>query len=185
MSARYTKIMVDKYRLHEKSIRKKSLYAHLLFEISMRAKRSTGKDFDGKEQWEFYLSETEYDKFGLKRSQKWQINRAIDKFIRANFIEKVEWKIGSKWGYVYRVLDWCPVQPSFQNEEQSREWIGNWQRTSRDEISKKKYPNKKISEMDFEEQVQNYDPSRHDEFVQMIWVDATHMVKKDWFKQYK
>lgn len=184
MSARYTKIMVDSYERQEKLLWRRPLQIHLLIAISMRARRSSWTDFDGLCQGEFYLSEEEYDKFGLKRSQKWQINRAIGKFIRAKFIEKVEGKTGSRWWYVYRVLDWCPFQASFQNSEQSREWIGSRRGKSRDEISKSTI-NKKISEMDFEEQVQVYDTDRHDEFIQMIWVDATRMVKKAWFKQYK
>ena len=176
--------MVDSYERQEGILWRSPLHIRLLIAISMRARRSSWQDFDGLRQGEFYLSETEYDKFGLKKSQKWQINRAIDKFIRANFIEKVEGKTGSKWWYVYRVLDWCPFQPSFQNKEQIREWIGNRQRTSRDEISKSNI-NKKISEMDFEEQVQAYDPGRHDEFVQTMGADATRVVKNAWFKQYK
>lgn len=177
--------MVNKYRSQEAHLWKNPFHVRLLLEISIRARRVTERSIDSLEQGEFYLSETEYSKFDLKSTEKWQICRAIKKFIEADFIEKVEWKIGSKWGYVYKLLDSCPFQPSFQNEEQSREWIGNWQRTSRDEISKKKYSNKKISEMDFEEQVQVYDTGRHDEFIQMIWVDATRMVKKAWLKQYK
>lgn len=182
---RYTKVMVDKYRLHEESLRDKPLYAHLLLEISIRAKRSFWSDLEWREQGEFYLSETEYAKFKLKSTEKWKISRAIKKFIEIDFIEKVEWKTGSKWGHVYRVLDWCPFVPSFQNSEQNNEWTVNWQRTSRDEISKKKYPSKKISKMNFEEQVQAYDGSRHDEFIHVLGEEQTSLIKTARLTKYK
>lgn len=181
---RYVKIKVDNYRSQEAILRKQPFHIRLLLEISMRARWWWEKSIDGLEQWEFYLSENEYSKFNLKVSEKGQIARAIKKFIKADFIERVELKRGSKWGHVYKLLDWCPFQASFQNSEQSNEQTENRQRTSRDERSKK-YNNKKISKMVFEEQVQEYDTGRHDEFIAILWKEKTSLIKKAWFKQYK
>lgn len=180
---RFTKVMVNKYRSQEIHLWKNPFHVRLLLEISIRARRAKERSIDSLEQGEFYLSETEYAKFDLKSTEKWQIARAIKKFIEADFIEKVEWKIGSKWGYVYRLLDSCPFQASFQDRDQNNEWTGNWQGTSRDERSKKKYSNKKISKMNFEEQVQVYDGSRHDEFIRALGKEQTSIIKKTWFKQ--
>jgi len=181
---RYVKIKVENYRSQEAILWKQPFHVRLLLEISMRARWWWEKSIDGLEQWEFYLSENEYAKFNLKISEKGQIARAIKKFIQANFIEKVELKRGSKGGHVYKLLDWCPFQASFQNSEQSNERTGNKQWTSRDERSKK-YNNKKISKMGFEEQVQAYDTWRHDEFLTILWKEKTNLIKKAWFKQYK
>ncbi len=180
---RYVKVKVENYRSQEIVLWKQPFHIRLLLEISMRARWGMEKSIDGLDQGEFYLSENEYSKFNLKVSEKGQIARAIKKFIQANFIEKVELKRGSKWGHVYKLLDWCPFQASFQNSEQIDEQTGNKQRTSRDERNKK-YNNKKISQMNFEEQVQAYDTWRHDEFVRALGNEDTRLIKKAWLKQY-
>jgi len=181
---RYVKIKVENYRSQEAILWKQPFHIRLLLEISMRARWGLEKSIDGLDQGEFFLSENEYSKFNLKLSEKGQITRAIKKFIQADFIEKIELKRGSKWGHVYKLLDWCPFQASFQNSEQIDEQTGNRQRTSRDERSKK-YNNKKIIKMDFEEQVQAYDTWRHDEFLTILWEEKTNLIKKAWFKQYE
>ena len=180
---RYVKIKVDNYKSQEVILWRQPFHVRLLIEISMRARWGI-KSIDWLEQGEFYLSENEYAKFNLKISEKGQIARAIKKFIQANFIEKVELKRGSKGGHVYKLLDWCPFQASFQNSEQINEQTGNKQRTSRDERSKK-YNNKKISQMCFDEQVQGYDTNKHDEFIAILGEEKTRLIKKAWFKQYK
>ncbi len=181
---RYAKIMVENYRSQEKSLRRNPLHVRILLYIAIKARRTKARSIEGVDQGEFFLSETQYETFGLKKGQKWQINRAITKLIQARFIEKVEGKKGSKWWYVYKVLDWCPFQPSFQNEEQIRERAGSKQGTSRDEISKE-YINKKITEMNFEEQVQAYTAERHDEFVAALGSEKTLTIKNARFKQFK
>lgn len=180
---RYTKILVEKYRLNFEDIRKNSLYPMLLIEISIRARRSDDVSLEGLEQGEFFLSEMEYDKFWLKKAQKWQIRTAIKKFILAWFIAKVTKKRGSKGWTVYKVLDWCPFQPSFQNREQNREIKKKWKRTNREEISK--VSKNEIKEMDFDSLVQAYTPDKHDLFIECHWPEEAERVKESRFKLLK
>lgn len=180
---RYTKILVESYNKHFVDVRKNPLYVKLLITISIRARRSNDTSLDGLEQGEFFLSEMEYTKFWLVKAQKWQINRAIKKFIQAKFIRKVVSKIGSKWWQVYIILNWCPFQPSFQNSEQKGEQKGSRKRTDRVEISK--VSKDEIWEMDFDTLVQAYTPDLHDLFVEYHWTEKIWKIKDARFKLLK
>lgn len=62
-----------------------------------RARRVLTLSRDGLKQFEFYLSELEYEKFGLRSSQKGKITRRMQELIRLNLIKKsgsktVKWK---------------------------------------------------------------------------------------------
>jgi len=67
---RYTKILVETYNKQFVDIRKNPLYPMLLIELAIRARRANEKSLEGLKQGEFFLSEMEYGKFFLEKTQK-------------------------------------------------------------------------------------------------------------------
>ncbi len=68
---------------------------------AIRARRVKKVSPEGLSQFEFFLSELEFNKFGLKKAQKGQVRRRLLKLIRLGLVSKAEKKIGSKKSNVY------------------------------------------------------------------------------------
>lgn len=87
---------------------------------------------------EFFISETECEKFGLKKSQQGILRRTIMELARMKFIEKIESKTGNRNCSVYRFIDSNFIDCSRSSGEQNREQIENKQRTNREQIETNK-----------------------------------------------
>ena len=87
---------------------------------------------------EFFFSETEYEKFGLRISEKGNIRRILNELILFKIIQKVENKIGNKNCSVYRFIDSNFMDCSRVDREQNREQRENKERTDREQIETNK-----------------------------------------------
>jgi len=81
---------------------------------------------------EFYLAETEFYKFGLKKSQQGKLRRVIQDLIKTKFIEKVENKTGSQRASIYRFKNEDVFDVNIPYEEQDGEQIENYETIPRD-----------------------------------------------------
>ena len=97
----------------------------LLYQCAIRARRINGVSIDGLSQKEFFFSEIECTKFGLKLSQHNQIARRIEKLISLGFIEKIrkekKSQIRKQNNTVYALLDNDFIMPKYQDGETNQE----------------------------------------------------------------
>jgi len=104
----------------------KPLLFSVLFECSLRARRQEKKcRITNIKQGEFVISETEFKKFGLRKTQKNKLARAIKSLVDLKIIEKTGNKTGNAQCLIYRLLDLSIFMPHFENGEQNREVTGN------------------------------------------------------------
>lgn len=187
---RYVNLRVERLENSRWSFVKDSLLLLVCLQIWVRARRNRDRSIDGLEQWEFFLSEEEYEKFWLLRSQKGQITRRLQKLIETKFIVKVEGKTGSRWWNVYRLVDSFFITPFYQNREQNSAKIENKQRMSRDEEYKSNsnknnsvfLTSEQVSSMDENELIQNY-WGNHDLYLKTLGEEKTKEVKTNRIKR--
>jgi hypothetical protein len=131
---------------------KNPLLFAVLFDCSRRARRiKEACRITKLEQGEFFISETETEKFGLKKTQSGILRRCIQNLLSLKIVEKIENKTGNKNCSVYRLIDLSSFMPYFENEEQNREQIENKQRTDREQIETKEERKKEKKEKKKEE----------------------------------
>lgn len=102
---------------------------------ALRARRTHVPSPEGLEQGEFWLSEMEYAKFGLKQSQRGQISRRLAMFQkRFKLISKTGKKIGNEKANIYRMESnqLININSEIENE------VENKQGTNRERIETNK-----------------------------------------------
>ncbi len=90
----------------------------VLIECARRARRRKDISPDGLEQGEFFLSRTEYKKFGLKATQQGKIERRLHVLAKWNLIKKTDKRISNEtgkdksivWGFLANKI----IMPLFQ-----------------------------------------------------------------------
>lgn len=70
---------------------------------TIRARRKLEPSPEGLEQGEFWLSQMEYEKFGLKETQKTQIVRRLKTLQNLRLVSKTNKRIGNDGANVYRL----------------------------------------------------------------------------------
>ena len=134
MSVKYfTKISTDeRNELLEFFLQKSGLLLKIFMVACCRARRSKN-DLLGLKESEFLLSETEYKKFGLKKSQKGKLSRALAILISLKVVSKTGSKTGNAHSTIYRlnkgVYDFFDYKTGNDT--------GNEQGTSRDKLRMK------------------------------------------------
>lgn len=183
---RYVNLRVEKLDDMRWLIVKDHLLLLICLQIGIRSNRNKERNISWYEQSAFGLSEMEYLKFWLKETQKGQITRRIKKLIWMGIVEKVDWKIGSKWGTVYRLTNKAFILPYFQDREQNREKTVNKQRSNRDEVYSnsntnknisKKFTSKQLQSMTEEELIDNY-RDNHDLYIKALGKEKTKEIKE-------
>ena len=133
----FTKVTTDENHELFKWATEKPIRWAVLMVISSRV-ASKDQVTTGLAKGEFFISETEYNKFGLSLSERGKLRRTILELVDVKIIEKIENKIGNKNCTVYRFLDSDFIDCSRENREQNREQIENRQRTDREQIETNK-----------------------------------------------
>lgn len=133
----FTKVTTDTSHELFSWLNEKPLRWAVLMTISARV-ASKYQVTTGLSKGEFFISETEYQKFGLSLSERGKLRRTIFELIEVKIIEKIENKNGNKNCAVYRFLDSDFIDCSRENREQNREQIENRQRTDREQIETNK-----------------------------------------------
>jgi len=133
----FTKVTTDTSHELFLWLNEKPLRWAVLMTISARV-ASKDQVTTGLSKGEFFISETEYQKFGLSLSERGKLRRTIFELIDVKIIEKIENKNGNKNSTVYRFLDSDFIDCSRENREQNREQIENKQRTDREQIETNK-----------------------------------------------
>lgn len=133
----FTKVTTDTNHELFSWLNEKPLRWAVLMTISARV-ASKDQVTTGLSKGEFFISETEYKKFGLSLSERGKLRRTIFELVEVKIIEKIENKNGNKNCAVYRFLDSDFIDCSRENREQNREQIENRQRTDREQIETNK-----------------------------------------------
>lgn len=133
----FTKITTDAH--HELFVwaNKKPLRWAILMTIASRV-ASKDQITTGLSKGEFFLSETEYKKFGLEKSKQGNIRRIVNELITFRIVQKVENRNGSNNCNVYRFIDSNFIDCSREQKTKNREPIENQQRTDREPIETNK-----------------------------------------------
>lgn len=138
----------DSNELYSDLIKKPLLWV-IYCECARRARRSSSISSNGLKQGEFWLSKTEYKKFGLKETQADQITRSLNKLISLGIIEKTTFQTGSEHSSVYRLISTQILDPNFETiNEITNEYSTNTQRvltTNNDNNEKKETTPLKVS----------------------------------------
>lgn len=133
----FTKVTTDENHELFKWATEKPIRWAVLMVISSRV-ASKDQVTTGLAKGEFFISETEYNKFGLSLSERGKLRRTILELVDVKIIEKIENKIGNKNCSVYRFIDSDFIDCSRENRDQNREQIENRQRTDREQIETNK-----------------------------------------------
>lgn len=96
--------------------RKDPLLFVILITCAIRARRTNLKSPNGLSKGEFWISEMEYIKFGLKKSQKGKIRTRIQQLIEKEFIAKTEKKTGKEQSIVYALKSTKLIDPNFDKD---------------------------------------------------------------------
>lgn len=126
----FRKLIADEHDEVFKFLLRNPLLLAIYIVCTIRARRIQEPSPEGLEQGEFWLSEEEYEDYGLKKTQKGQIRRRINSLIKSRIIQKIENKTGNQNATVYRLISTRVIDPNFQTEDE----IANVQRTYEDHI---------------------------------------------------
>lgn len=97
-------LFVDEQNKTLKILTRDSLLLNIFLRCSMRARRKLTVSKEGLMQGEFFLSLHEFKKFGLKKTQKGKIARALKKLITLGLIVDTGKRMGEQHSNVYRFL---------------------------------------------------------------------------------
>lgn len=100
----FRKLFADEHNELFRYLVKDPLLLTIFILCSIRARWNTEPSPEGLAQQEFWLSQTEYEKFGLKKSQHGQIDRKLQILIKLRLITKTGRRIGNDGASVYRFL---------------------------------------------------------------------------------
>lgn len=121
----FIKATTERSEIIEHLLTKPLMFA-VLFECSRRVRRiSEDSRINGLKQGEFLISETEFKKFGLKKTQKNKLARVIKSLVDLKIIEKTGNKTGNAQCIVYRLIDLTIFMPHMENGELNGEVAGN------------------------------------------------------------
>lgn len=112
-------------------LREKPLRFAILATMALRARR-TNNIYDQLSIKEFYFSETEYEKFGLRSTQKTVLRNIIIEFISRKIIEKNKNKKGRNGASVYRLINEEIFYINADNKEPIKEVKNSNQRYSKE-----------------------------------------------------
>lgn len=106
---------MDGYRRYRDQFNKDTLFRAILFESVDRAWYGSNVNQNTwLEQWEFFLSKSEYQKFWLKKSQANRISRKLDRLIQLWFIERTGRRTGNSNASIYRLLPNDLISPPWE-----------------------------------------------------------------------
>jgi len=125
----YRQFTTNEYSKNYQWLIKKPIRLAVFSLCAIRARREEFKA-DNLAVGEFYLAETEYYKFDLKKSQRGQIRRVIRELIQADLVEKVENKTGNKGASIYCLKDNDVFDINIPDREQDGEQTENKERTN-------------------------------------------------------
>ncbi len=133
----FTKFTTDEHNELMKYLISNGLSLQVLLVATCRASRKKNQIMDLEEN-EFYLSETEFKKFGLKKTQKGKLARTIKSLVDLKIFQKIGSKTGSKNAIVYSLNK--GAYDCFDYQVGSE--IGNRQGTDREQTGNRQGQNK-------------------------------------------
>jgi len=143
----FIKVNADTQNKLSKYLCENPLLYVIVHEAAKRARKTDGVGDDLKKD-EFYFSQTEYKRFGLRKSQHGILARAIKKAVELKIFEKIGNQIGNKkrknnpsiFRFNWGLYDYLSVK----DERETGNQIGNQQVTNRYPIGNQQVGNKSI-----------------------------------------